>query len=181
MITKVNIFTDNEFFFFAMVEIFSSHPRLMNEYQLCKINSAGIGAWLRNSEAENEMIMAGPDMETLVRFICLEKQCAYVQSYFTLKEVQRCFNLGKPLLFLERNSRDLSRRHRRPTMREVNIMTCYLAGLTSYQISKRYGISVKTISTYKRRLMDKLHVNSDAELFRAAFHYSMCNRLVFHS
>ncbi|WP_408938821.1 LuxR C-terminal-related transcriptional regulator [Enterobacter cloacae] len=38
-------------------------------------------------------------------------------------------------------------------------------------MSRHYGLSIKTISTYKRRLMDKLYIKSDAELFKVGLMY----------
>ncbi len=62
----VCVFTDNEFFFSAMVELIASHPLLAKKYTLCKIRSDETGAWMRSANNEH-MIIAGPDMESLVR------------------------------------------------------------------------------------------------------------------
>ncbi|NBC60966.1 hypothetical protein GV762_09500, partial [Enterobacter cloacae] len=42
---------------------------------------------------------------------------------------------------------------------------------TPHNMSRHYGLSIKTISTYKRRLMDKLYIKSDAELFKVGLMY----------
>ncbi|NAJ00230.1 hypothetical protein GUB79_25990 [Escherichia coli] len=50
-------------------------------------------------------------------------------------------------------------------------MSWFMLGLSPHSMSRYYGLSIKTISTYKRRLMDKLCIKSDAELFKVGITY----------
>jgi DNA-binding NarL/FixJ family response regulator len=50
--------------------------------------------------------------------------------------------------------------------REKDVLKYILLGMTQKEISFELGINVKTISTYKRRLMTKLNVDSDVELVK---------------
>ena len=49
--------------------------------------------------------------------------------------------------------------------READVLNLMLAGKTQKEISFDLNLSVKTVSTYKRRLMQKLKVSNDLELF----------------
>lgn len=82
----VCVFTDNEFLFSAMVELLSSHTLLAEKYTLCKIRSDEIGAWMHKAD-NNNMIMAGPDMESLVRFLH-GKRWDYLTTRFSASEMQ---------------------------------------------------------------------------------------------
>lgn len=48
--------------------------------------------------------------------------------------------------------------------RERDVARYLCAGLTSDQIADEMGLSINTVNTYRRRVMDKLHVQSVAQL-----------------
>lgn len=54
------------------------------------------------------------------------------------------------------------------SLREREILQLVAEGMKSEQIAKRLCISVKTVSTHRRNIMDKLNINSVAELTRYA-------------
>lgn len=58
------------------------------------------------------------------------------------------------------------------------MLSWFMHGLSPYSMSRYNGLSVKTISTFKRRLMDKLYIKSDAELFRVGWAYKMYEKVV---
>lgn len=58
--------------------------------------------------------------------------------------------------------------------REYQVLRMIGTGQTVSQISTELGLSVKTISTYRTRILDKLHLRTSAELI----HYAVVNRLV---
>jgi DNA-binding NarL/FixJ family response regulator len=58
--------------------------------------------------------------------------------------------------------------------REYEIMCHIASGKTPTQIARELSLSVKTISTYRSRLLDKLHMNTSAEIT----HYAIKNGLV---
>jgi|GEM_PF-3307686 len=168
----VCVFTDNEFFFSAMMELLSSHTLLAEKYTLCKIRSDEIGAWMHTAD-NNNMIMAAPDMESLVRFFCLEKRWDYLTTRFSASEMQDF--LAQKINRQHEVKKNLirTRTHLKLSKQELNVLSWFMHGLSPYSMSRYYGLSVKTISTFKRRLMDKLYIKSDAELFRVGWTYKM--------
>jgi DNA-binding NarL/FixJ family response regulator len=58
--------------------------------------------------------------------------------------------------------------------RESLILRLLVSGKTVTEIAKELSISVKTVSTYRSRMLDKLGVRSTAELIR----YALVNKLV---
>ena len=166
----VCVFTDNEFLFSAMVELLSSHPLLAEKYGLRKIRSDEIVAWMRTADDRN-MIMAGPDMEPLVRAFCLDRQLDYLTTRFNASEIQDFLVHGiSP--HHERNTNLVrARKTMRLSKQELRVLSWFMLGLTPHSMSRYYGLSIKTSSTYKRRLMEKLCITSDAELFKVGITY----------
>lgn len=58
--------------------------------------------------------------------------------------------------------------------REYEVMCLIASGKTITEIAKELSLSVKTISTYRSRIMDKLNMRTNAELT----HYAIQNKLV---
>lgn len=54
------------------------------------------------------------------------------------------------------------------SQREFEVLTMLSGGLTLKQMGKRMGISEKTVSTYRTRLMEKLNLESNTDLVRFA-------------
>lgn len=59
--------------------------------------------------------------------------------------------------------------HEKLSEREFQIMGLLSEGNTVTQIGNRLFLSVKTISTYRSRILEKLHVKNNAELMSYAF------------
>lgn len=57
-----------------------------------------------------------------------------------------------------------SHRHKKPTKRELEIIEQLAKGLTSRQIASVLNISFETVQTHRKRIFNKFHVNSSAEL-----------------
>jgi len=64
-------------------------------------------------------------------------------------------------------------KHADLSTREYRVMLAFAAGKRASEIAGELNLSVKTISTYKRRLLDKLELHSTADLVR----YVIDNRL----
>ena len=64
-------------------------------------------------------------------------------------------------------------KHADLSTREYRVMLAFAAGERASEIAGELNLSVKTISTYKRRLLDKLELHSTADLVR----YVIDNRL----
>ncbi|MBW1722082.1 MAG: response regulator transcription factor [Deltaproteobacteria bacterium] len=52
--------------------------------------------------------------------------------------------------------------------REIQVLRCLALGKTNREIAEIYGISVKTVDTYRSRLLGKLKLRNNAELSRFA-------------
>ncbi|MDZ7277398.1 response regulator transcription factor [Pantoea eucrina] len=59
--------------------------------------------------------------------------------------------------------------------REVEVLRCYLDGLSITQIASKYARSRKTISGHKQTALRKLGLRSDLELFKYSEHFSHLN------
>ena len=63
--------------------------------------------------------------------------------------------------------------HERLSDREFEIMSLIASGKTVGQIAEGLSLSVKTISTYRARVMEKLKIHNDAELIRYALEHEL--------
>jgi two-component system, NarL family, invasion response regulator UvrY len=57
--------------------------------------------------------------------------------------------------------------------REYEVLYLFASGMGMTEIAKRLSLSVKTISTYRSRLLDKLNLKTNAQLMRYAFKQGM--------
>ncbi|MBN2123428.1 MAG: response regulator transcription factor [Deltaproteobacteria bacterium] len=58
--------------------------------------------------------------------------------------------------------------------REIQVLRCLALGQTNREIAESYAISVKTVDTYRSRLLNKLNLRNNAELSR----FAIQNRLI---
>ena len=58
--------------------------------------------------------------------------------------------------------------------REYQVFRLIVSGETLTEIAEQLSLSVKTVSTYRRRVLDKMQMESNAQLTR----YAIENRLV---
>ncbi|MBU6399079.1 MAG: response regulator transcription factor [Verrucomicrobia bacterium] len=63
--------------------------------------------------------------------------------------------------------------HERLSDREFQVLCLIASGKTVTQIAKELSLSVKTISTYRTRILEKMHMRTNAELI----HYAIQNQL----
>lgn len=63
--------------------------------------------------------------------------------------------------------------HYKLTPRELEILHLIVQGVSLTEIGKRLFLSVKTISTYRTRLLDKLGVENNADLLRYALRHGL--------
>jgi DNA-binding NarL/FixJ family response regulator len=63
--------------------------------------------------------------------------------------------------------------HKKLSDREYLVMTMLASGKTLTQISKILSLSIKTISTYRSRIMQKMHMATNAELTRYALKHDL--------
>jgi DNA-binding NarL/FixJ family response regulator len=63
--------------------------------------------------------------------------------------------------------------HEALSPREFEILCCLASGRTVTEISRQLTLSVKTVSTYRARVAEKLGVSSNAELIRYALEHHL--------
>ena len=71
-------------------------------------------------------------------------------------------------------TRTAQKAHEALSDREYQVMRLIASGLTVTQIAARLSLSVKTISTYRARVLDKMQIKTTAELMR----YAIENNLI---
>jgi two-component system, NarL family, invasion response regulator UvrY len=59
--------------------------------------------------------------------------------------------------------------HEMLSQREYQVMTMIAAGKTGKEIAKKLFLSVRTVSTYRTRVLEKMKMKTNAELIRYAF------------
>ena len=64
--------------------------------------------------------------------------------------------------------------HEMLSQREYQVMTMIAAGKTSTEIAKKLFLSIRTVSTYRTRVLEKMNMKTNAELIR----YALQNKLV---
>lgn len=76
---------------------------------------------------------------------------------------------------LDRRSmrRDVIWPHESLSVRELGVLSLLATGRTISQVVKRLKLSVKTVSTYRVRLREKLGLGTTAELIRYAVDYQL--------
>jgi DNA-binding NarL/FixJ family response regulator len=63
--------------------------------------------------------------------------------------------------------------HKRLSDREYEVMIMIASGKTVSEIAEDLSLSVKTISTYRTRVLEKIHMKSNAELARYAIRHGL--------
>lgn len=61
----------------------------------------------------------------------------------------------------------------RLSMRELQVLRLLALGRTNQEIAEQYHLSVKTVDTYRLRLLKKLNLRNNAELSRFAFQHNL--------
>jgi DNA-binding NarL/FixJ family response regulator len=64
--------------------------------------------------------------------------------------------------------------HLRFSLRETQIFTLMVEGRSLTAIADELGIHVKTVSTYRRRVLEKLSLGSNAEMVQYAVRHGVC-------
>ena len=59
--------------------------------------------------------------------------------------------------------------------REYQVLSLFASGLAMKEIACRLTLSIKTVSTYRIRLLEKLNLRSNAQLLRYAFKEGIVN------
>jgi len=132
------------------VLVLSMHPE--EEYAV-RAFRAGASGYLTKDSAAEELVRA-------VRTVLAGRR--YLSASLT------------EMLARELESNGVGPRHNALSDRELQVMRMLASGKTVTEIADELSLSVKTISTYRSRILEKLQVRNNAELARYAFE----NRLV---
>ena len=132
------------------VLVLSIHPE---EQYAVRVLKAGASGYLTKESAPDELIAA-------IRKASIGRK--YISS--SLAE--------KLALYLEID--DERPLHKTLSDREYEVMCMIASGKTITEIAEKLFLSVKTISTYRSRILEKMRMKSNAELT----HYALKNRLV---
>lgn len=107
----------------------------------------------------------------------LLKNCAYDELVDAIRTVNRGqFYLSRGIadLVIEDYRTILTNKEKEPcpgdslTTREREVLQLVAEGLTNKQIADRMNLGVKTIETYRQRIMDKLDIHNVAQLIKFA-------------
>jgi two-component system invasion response regulator UvrY len=125
------------------VLIFSVHPE--RQYVVRALKDGAAGYLLKNS-APRELVVALHKISQGER---------YISETLVHHLVHEIAETEKPL-------------HATLSPREAQVMDLLVAGQSLKEIAYQLGLSIKTISTHRRNLLDKLHLRTTAELVRYA-------------
>lgn len=132
------------------VLVLSMHPEDQFAVRLLKIGASG---YMTKESAPNELVGAVKKVMAGGRYISgslAEKMASYL-----------AIDVQTPP-------------HERLSDREFLVLRLIASGKTPTQIAKELGLSVKTISTYRMRILEKMDMANNAELT----HYAIQNSLV---
>lgn len=132
------------------VLVLSIHPE---EHYAVRALKAGASGYLTKESAPEELI-------TALRKISIGKK--YISS-----------SLAEKLAF-DLESGAEKQLHETLSDREYEVMCMIASGKTVKEIAKKLFLSVKTISTYRARILEKMRMKSNAELT----HYAIKHKLV---
>ena len=133
------------------VIILSCHPE---EQYAVRCLRAGAAAYINKESAPEELAIATKKILSGGRYVSTslaEKLIANLDD-----------SAGKPM-------------HELLSDREFEVMNMIAAGVPLTEIGDRLHVSVKTISTYRARIMEKMQMKSNAELTRYAMTHNLIN------
>lgn len=120
---------------------------------------AGVKGFIGKSKEQEELIDAIRHVAGGKRYLSADMQLELDKFHETDKEM---------ISYLEprEEGEDIEVLIRELSPRELEVVRCYLAGLSITQIAAKYNRSRKTISGQKQTALRKLGLRSDVELFR---------------
>ncbi len=132
------------------VLVLSMHPEEQYAVRALKLGASG---YLTKGSAPDELVAA-------IRRVSQGRK--YVTSSLAEKLADQLETDGERPL------------HERLSVREYQIMCLLASGKTVSEIAADLSLSVKTISTYRSRILEKMHLANNAQLI----HYAISNGLV---
>lgn len=132
-----------------------------DEGYLLEALKAGASGYIPKKAADTELITA---------IKAVHSGEVFIYSSLTKALVKEMIHGGMP----KREEESIS--HERLSQREVEVLSLVAQGYTNQQIASQLYLSVKTVETYKARVMEKLSLHSRAELVRYALQHGLLAR-----
>jgi DNA-binding NarL/FixJ family response regulator len=133
------------------VLVLSMYP--VDQYALRVLRAGGAG-YLTKESAPDELLEAVRRVTAGLRYITPEVAECIAQDW---------------------NRNPVQAMHETLSDREFEVMRLIASGKTVGEIAKDLSLSVKTVSTYRARVLQKLHLRHNAELT----HYAVVNNLIY--
>jgi len=111
-------------------------------------------------------VSAHNDVETLLHAIDL-KVDAYVIKPFLYRDILEKIDVNLSSSSVENGI------HNELSKREYEVFIDMAKGVKPIDIALRYELKPKTVGTYRKRILEKLHMNSNAELIKYALTYKL--------
>lgn len=127
-----------------------AHPERIHMYLISQAIKAGITGFVLKESGFDELVLAVRTVYDNKTYMCAEIKDLLANSYLTQVNLD-CQEESSAL-----------------TEREYEIIRLLSLGMTSKEIALRMEISSKTVDAYRRQIMDKLEINSMAELIKHA-------------
>ncbi len=137
------------------VLVLSMHPE---DQVAIRVLRAGAAGYMTKESAPEELVKA------------IRKVCAGGKYVSPVLAEQLAWHLGT------HSDRPL---HDGLSDREYQVLRLIASGLTTSQIALELSLSVKTVSTYRRRILDKMGLHNNAELTRYAVEHSLGAQALF--
>lgn len=118
-----------------------------------RVVAAGAAGYLTKDSADTELVTA---VNKIIRGAT--HFCSHV-----LKDIEQSVR------------RDLDRPEKRLSEREYEVFSMIARGKTVSHIANELGLSIKTVSTYRKRVLEKMRMQSNGELYRYAIRHSLVN------
>jgi len=115
--------------------------------------SLGANGYITKDNASEELILA-------INMVCQGKK--YISRHFS--DILAMSAFGDQPLEL----------HHALSQREFNVMILLSEGKTPTEVAHQLKISIKTVSTYRSRILDKLNIETNADMVR----YCLTNHLI---
>ncbi len=132
-----------------------------NEAYLLEALKAGASGYILKKAADNELMSA-------IRAVYSGE--VFIPSSLTRSVVEEMVS-GRVS-----REEDVGNGQEQLSPRELEVMTLVAQGYTNQQIADRLYLSVKTVETYKARVMEKLSLGSRVELVRYALQHGLLSK-----
>lgn len=126
-----------------------------------QVIKAGVMGFIGKSKEQEELL-------TAIRHVAAGKRYLSPDMQFELKKFNEPEKEMQLMLDPQQHSleEDIEILVRELTPRELEVIRCYLVGMSISQIAAKFNRSRKTISGQKQNALRKLNLKSDVELFR---------------